>query len=68
MKLNYTFIEGNDEIQYFIGFDRSGIITKEQLVLNNEVVLDRIGLSAETKLTDNQYYNKEHIEERTLFF
>lgn len=67
MKLNYTFIEGKDEIQYFIGFDRNGIITKEQLLLNNEVVLDRIGLNAETKLTDNQYYNKEDIEERTLF-
>lgn len=67
MKLNYTFIEGNEEIQYSIGFNRRGIITKEQLLLNNEVVLERIGLDAETKLTDNQYYHKEDIEERTLF-
>lgn len=67
MKLNYTFIEENKEIQYSIGFNRKGIITKEQLVLDNEVVLERIGLDAETKLTDNQYYHKEDIEERTLF-
>ena len=67
MKLEYTFIIDSKEIIYKLVFDRLGKIKTEQVYINNEIVFDRIGLNATTKLTENEFYDKNDIDERTLF-
>lgn len=67
MLLEYTFRFDQDEIVYALAFDKRGLVNKELLVLNGDVVLDRIGLNARTTLTENKNYNQADIEARTLF-
>lgn len=67
MEVEYSFIFDNDTIDYLLIFDRHGVVKKEQVRLNGESVLDRIGLSARTSLTENQNYDSNDIEARTLF-
>ena len=67
MLLEYTFRFDQDEIVYALAFDKRGLVNKELLVLNGDVVLDRIGLNARTTLTENKNYNQSDIEARKLF-
>ena len=67
MNLEYTFNFDSNEIIYSLAFDRQGKIKTEQVVLNKEIVFNRVGLNATTTLTENNYYTKDDIEERTLF-
>ena len=67
MLLEYTFRFDQDEIVYALAFDKRGLVNKELLVLNGDVVLDRFGLNARTTLTENKNYNQADIEARTLF-
>ncbi|MDE6059521.1 MAG: ATP-binding protein [Clostridia bacterium] len=67
MDLEYTFIFDKDVIKYFLVFDKQGIVKKEQVLLNEDSVLDRIGLNARTSLTENQNYDNSDIDARTLF-
>lgn len=67
MEIEYTFIFDKDTVDYLLIFDRQGVVKKEQVRLNGKSVLDRIGLSARTSLTENQNYDRSDIEARTLF-
>lgn len=67
MEIEYTFIFDKDTVDYLLIFDKQGVVKKEQVRLNGESVLDRIGLSARTSLTENQNYDSSDIEARTLF-
>lgn len=67
MEIEYSFIFDKDTVDYLLIFDRQGVVKKEQVRLNGESVLDRIGLSARTSLTENQNYDRSDIEARTLF-
>ncbi len=67
MILEYTFKIDNDEIVYFLEFARDGTLSKETLTRNNETMLNRIGLSAESYLTENKIYDQLNVEKRTPF-
>lgn len=67
MLLEYTFQFEKDKIVYALAFERNGAIAKEELVVNNEVKLKRIGLNAESFITEKRYYNQADIEAFTPF-
>jgi len=67
MFLEYTFKFENDIIIYYIEFERDGTIIKENLSLNNETMLNRLNLFAESFLTENKNYNENNIDKKTLF-
>lgn len=67
MEIEYTFIFDKDTIEYLLVFNREGIVNKEQVRLNSQTVLDRIGLNARTSLTENKNYDQTDIDSRTLF-
>ena len=67
MEVEYTFIFDKETVNYLLIFDREGVVKKEQVKLNDKIVLDRIGLSARTSLTENQNYDQTDIDARTLF-
>ncbi len=63
----YTFDIDNNEIIYSINFNLEGIVTSEILNLNGEELLTRIGNQVRTKLTENEYYSSEDVDDKTLF-
>lgn len=63
----YTFLIDNNEIIYYIEFNRDGNIVKEVLKLNRDIYLERIGTSATTKLTYNTLYESDDVDSKTLF-
>ena len=65
--LEYTFLIDNNEIIYYIEFNRDGNIVKEVLKLNGDSYLERIGTSATTKLTYNTLYESDDVDSKTLF-
>ena len=67
MEIEYTFMFDKDIVDYLLIFDKQGVVKKEQVLLNDECVLDRIGLNARTSLTENPNYDSNDIEARTLF-
>ena len=67
MEIEYTFMFDKDIVDYMLIFDKQGVVKKEQVLLNDECVLDRIGLNARTSLTENPNYDSNDIEARTLF-
>lgn len=67
MEVEYTFAFNRDVIDYLLIFDRQGVVKKEQVRLNGDIVLERIGLSARTSLTENQNYDQNDIDAYTLF-
>lgn len=67
MELEYSFVFDEDAIDYLLIFDRQGVVKKEQVRLNKEIVLDRIGLNARTSLTENPNYDQNDIDAFTLF-
>lgn len=66
LELEYTFKFEKDTIVYLLVLDKKGIIKREHLVLNNEVLIDRIGLSARTSINGNEIYYSNEVEERSL--
>lgn len=67
MELEYTFVFDKDTVDYLLIFNRQGVVKKEQVKLNEKVVLDRIGLNARTSLTENHNYDQNDIDAHTLF-
>ena len=67
MEMEYSFLFDKDAIDYLLVFDRQGIVKKEQVKLNGQIVLERIGLNARTLLTENQNYDQNDIDALTLF-
>ena len=67
MFFEYTFLEEKDEIVYYVAFDREGMIKKESLKLNKDILLNRIYDSAESKLTENDIFKKEDMNSQSVF-
>jgi AAA15 family ATPase/GTPase len=67
MILEYHFKFDDDIVIYYIEVDKTGSIEKEILTLNNIVQINRLGLEAETILTEKKRYNSLDIDSRTLF-
>ena len=71
IKLGYDFyIEGN-YINYDISYDVKEKILMEKLYLNEEIILDRIGSNAESKITESKTYtdlDNEILILRTIYF
>lgn len=67
MLLEYTFVFDGDCIVYSLTINKKGTIDLEQLYLNDELLLDRKKLNAETKLTEAKKYDRTTIDEKTLF-
>ncbi|MBR3863389.1 MAG: AAA family ATPase [Clostridia bacterium] len=65
MKLEYHFSFDETKIVYSFEMDKKGVILKEDLLLNGECFLRRIGKSATTLLSETQNHND--IDETTLF-
>ncbi|MDR2091250.1 MAG: ATP-binding protein [Clostridiales bacterium] len=67
MKLEYEFKIENDCFVYRLEFNKDGAIDKEKLTLNGDEILNRIGLSADTLLTENKIYDATRIDRNTPF-
>ncbi len=67
MLLEYTFVFGDDTIVYSLNINKNGTIGVERLYLNDDMLLDRIGLNATTRLTEAKAYDSSTIDEKTLF-
>jgi AAA15 family ATPase/GTPase len=65
--LEYTFDFSGNEIVYTIEITLEKEIVKETLVLNHNQVFFRLGLSAESKITEKRVYNEEDIDKENLF-
>lgn len=63
----YTFqIDGN-EIKYNFTFNKDNKIISENLYLNAAICLSRSENHAESNITENKHYEKDDIDEQTLF-
>lgn len=62
--LNYEFNIENNIINYNIEYDTKKKFMVEKLLLNNESILERIGQSGRSKITDNQIH--ENLDNQTL--
>ncbi len=67
MFFEYTFKINESEIIYYFEFDRAKRITSERLTYNGKLMLDRLINSAKSYLTDNVDYDKDSVDEYTLF-
>lgn len=67
MFFEYTFKINESEIIYYFEFDRGKRITSERLTYNGKLMLDRLINSAKSYLTDNVDYDKDSVDEYTLF-
>ena len=67
MYFEYTFVEDNEEIVYYIEINRNNQICKETLTINNKIMLNRLLNSAESYLTENRDYSLDSVDEKTLF-
>lgn len=65
--LEYSFKIEESEIEYLIQIDEKNVISKEELKLNNDVLFNRIGLNAESKITEKKMYDQEDIDKDSLF-
>lgn len=63
----YTFNVNNNKIVYSFSINKDGTILKESLLSNDIVYLNRIGVSAESNITDNKLYDSNDINDKTLF-
>lgn len=69
--LDYYFRIDRKEIRYFFEFDAKKTILSEKLFIDNEVMLERMGVTAKSYITDNENYSeldKETLFLRTIYF
>lgn len=67
----YTFVINNNEIIYNFSIRKGGIIIKEELFVNSDKVIDRIGTQANTTLLeskDSQKVSPKILFLRSLYF
>lgn len=71
MILQYVFNINNSEIDYYIEYNRKNKVLIEKLSLNEELVLNRIGSTGESKITENKLFNEldnESLLLREIYF
>lgn len=71
IKLNYEFQFDEDIINYNIEYDTRKKFMVETLLVNNEVMLDRMGENAKSYITDNQLFtdvDKDSLLLRSIYF
>lgn len=69
--LDYYFKIDDKEIRYMFDFDDGKSMLSEKLFLDGSVLLERMGVTAKSYITDNQNYNdldKETLFLRTIYF
>ena len=67
LSFEYKFNINNNIIVYSFSIKRDGTIFKEKLTSNENIYLNRIGLSAESNITENKLYDHNDITDKTLF-
>ena len=71
IELEYEFSIDESTIQYYISYDAKEKILVEKLYLNNDLVLDRIGSNAQSKITESISYtdlDNDILLLRTIYF
>lgn len=66
-KLSYYFEFDNNIINYLIEIDSKNEIAKEKLMLNDKEMFVRLGLNAESHITEKAKYNNKDIDKDSLF-
>lgn len=69
--LDYYFKIDSKEIRYFFEYDAKKTILSEKLYIDNKVLLERMGVTAKSYITDNENYSdldKETLFLRTVYF
>lgn len=69
--LDYYFKIDGKEVRYFFEFDTNKIMLSEKLYIDNKVLLERMGVTAKSYITDNENYSdldKETLFLRTVYF
>jgi hypothetical protein len=71
IKLNYEFKIEDNIINYNINYDVENRLMTEDLLLNDRIMLNRIGQSAKSYITDNKVFtdiDKESLLLRSIYF
>ncbi|MBV4420555.1 ATP-binding protein [Clostridium tyrobutyricum] len=71
IKLNYEFKIEDNIINYNINYDVENRLMTEDLLLNDKIMLNRIGQSAKSYITDNKVFtdiDKESLLLRSIYF
>mgnify|MGYP000875659683 CR=1 FL=1 len=71
IKLHYEFQFGDNVINYNIEYDTGKKIMVETLLVNNKIMLNRIGESAKSYITDNEVFDdldKKSLLLRSIYF
>ena len=63
--LDYYFKIDDKEIRYFFEFDIKKVMLSEKLYIDNKVLLERMGVTAKSYITDNENYSD--LDKETLF-
>ena len=63
--LNYFFLIENKEINYFFGVDTSKKIISEKLYVDNKLLLERMGTTAKSYITEKE--NFDELDRNILF-
>ncbi len=63
--LDYYFKIASKENRYFFEFDAKKTILPEKLYIDNKVMLERMGVTAKSYITDNENYTD--LDKETLF-
>ncbi len=69
--LDYYFKIDDKEIRYLFEFDVKKTMLSEKLYIDNRVLLERMGVTAKSYITDNENYSnldKEMLFLRTIYF
>jgi len=69
--LDYYFKIDEKEIRYFFEFDVGETILSEKLYIDNKILLERMGTTAKSYITDKENYSdidKETLFLRTIYF
>jgi AAA15 family ATPase/GTPase len=69
--LDYYFKIDDKEIRYFFEFDVKKTMLSEKLYIDDRVLLERMGVTAKSYITDNENYSdldKETLFLRTVYF
>lgn len=71
LELGYEFNIEENNIKYNIFYDIKGKVLVEKLYLNDDLVLDRIGNNAQSKITESKYHtdlDNDVLLLRTIYF
>ncbi len=69
--VHYFFVIENKEIHYFFEFDLKKVMVTEKLYVDEELLLERMGTTAKSYITEKEVYtdlNNEILFLRTIYF